>query len=146
MRFQPLVSSPLVIACPVGHRLAGAREVVPQDLIGESVIELPSGWRSRELLDDWCEAQDVQRQTRLEIDDWLSVLTMVQRGVGISYGPRECIEKDVFGGVDVATMTDAPLWELGIASRDEALRGAAGRAFLDAYLEDCAKAPSDWSW
>jgi DNA-binding transcriptional LysR family regulator len=146
LRFQPLVSSPLVLACPVGHRLAGATEVVAQDLIGESIIELPSGWRSRELLDEWCEAQGVHRQTCLEIDDWFTVLTMVQRGVGISYGPRECIEKDVFGGVDVATIADAPLWELGIASRDEALRGAAGRAFLHAYLKDCTKAPSDWSW
>jgi DNA-binding transcriptional LysR family regulator len=146
LRFQPLVTSPLVLACPEGHRLAGATEVVAQDLIAESIIELPDGWRSRELLDEWCEAQGVHRQTRLEVDDWFTVLTMVQRGVGISYGPRECIEKDVFGGVDVAAIADAPLWELGIASRDEALRGAAGRAFLRAYLDDCARAPRAWSW
>lgn len=146
LRFQPLVSSPLVVTCPTGHRLAGASEVVAQDLIDESIIELPGGWRSRELFDDWCRAQGVDRQIRLEVDDWFQVLTMVQRGVGISYGPRECTEMDLFGGVGVATIADAPLWELGITSRDEALRGAAGRAFLSAYLEDCVNDTSDWSW
>jgi DNA-binding transcriptional LysR family regulator len=71
---------------------------------------------------------------------------MVQRGVGISYGPRECIDDDIFRGVAVATLADAPFWELGIVSRDEILRGAAGRAFLAAYLERCANAPGRWSW
>lgn len=146
LRFRPLVSSPLVIACPAGHRFAGSQGVVPQDLVGESIIELPTGWRSRELLDEWSQAQGVHRPNRLEVDDWFSVLNMVQRGVGISYGPRECVDQDLFDGIDVAPLVDAPLWELGIASRDDALRGAAGRAFLAAYLEDCSKAPRPWKW
>jgi DNA-binding transcriptional LysR family regulator len=144
--FEPLVTSPLVVTCPAGHRLAGAREVDPRDLVDEAIIELPHGWRSRELFDQLFEKHDVQRQVRLEVDDWFSVLSMVQRGVGISYGPRECIDEEIFGGVDVATLADPPLWELGIATRDAALRGAAGRAFLAAYLEDCANASSRWSW
>jgi DNA-binding transcriptional LysR family regulator len=144
--FQPLVSSPLVLVCPAGHRLAGAREVDPHDLVDESIIELPHGWRSRELFDQLFEGHGLQRKVRLEVDDWFSVLTMVQRGVGISYGPRECIDENFFGGVDVAELAGAPLWELGIVRRDEVLRGPAGRAFLAAYLEHCAKAPSRWAW
>jgi DNA-binding transcriptional LysR family regulator len=146
LRFEPLVSGPLVLVCPAGHRLAGARGVDPRELVDESIIELPHGWRSRELFDQLFEQHGLQRPVRLEIDDWFSVLTMVQRGVGISYGPRECIDEDIFGGVDVATLANAPLWELGIATRDETLRGAAGRAFLAAYLEHCSNTPSHWSW
>jgi DNA-binding transcriptional LysR family regulator len=146
LRFEPLVSGPLVVVCPAGHRLAGAREVHPRELVDESIIELPHGWRSRELFDQMFEEHGLQRPIRLEVDDWFRVLTLVQRGVGISYGPRECIEEGMFGGVGIATLVDAPLWELGIASRDEALRGAAGRAFLAAYREHCANAPSRWSW
>ena len=41
------------------------------------------------------------------------------------------------GDVAVATLDGAPTWQLGIATRDEALRGAAGRAFLDAYRRQC---------
>ncbi|MCW2742994.1 MAG: DNA-binding transcriptional regulator, LysR family [Blastococcus sp.] len=146
LHFEPLVSSPLVIACPAGHRLSGAHEIEPHDLVDESIIELPEGWRSRELLDEWCRAKDVHRQARVELNDWVSVLHMVQRGVGLSYGPRECIDHDMFGDIGVATMADAPIWELGIVRRDDVLRGAAGRAFLAAYREDCAHAPSAWSW
>jgi DNA-binding transcriptional LysR family regulator len=120
--------------------------VDPRDLVGESIIELPPGWRSRELFDQFFEDHAVQRPVRLEVDDWFSVLTMVQRGVGVSYGPRECIDKDFFGAIDVATLAGAPLWELGVTCRDELLRGPAGRAFLAAYLEHCENGPEQWSW
>jgi DNA-binding transcriptional LysR family regulator len=62
---------------------------------------------------------------------------MVQRGTGISYGPHDCIDKEMFSGIETATTAGAPPWELGIVSRDDTLRGAAGRAFLAAYLEQC---------
>ena len=146
LRFTPLVSSPLVLVCPAGHRLAGARDLHPRDLLDESIIELPLGWRSRELFDQAFENHRLQRQIRLEVHDWFSVLTMVQRGVGLSYGPRECIDENFIGGIDIATLADAPPWELGIASRDEVLRGPAGRAFLAAYLEHCAIRARNWSW
>ena len=35
------------------------------------------------------------------------------------------------------TLAGAPQWELGVIARDESLRGAAGRAFLAAYLDRC---------
>ncbi|MBW8766739.1 MAG: LysR family transcriptional regulator, partial [Geodermatophilales bacterium] len=106
--FEPLVSTPLVVACPPRHRLAGARDVDLRDLVDDP-----------------------------EVTDWLSALTMVQRGVGVSYGPRACIDTELFQGVGVATLAESPTWDLGIATRDTALRGAAGRAFLAAYLEQC---------
>lgn len=146
LTFRPLVSAPLVIACPADHRLAGARDLDPQDLVGESIIELPDGWRSRELFDEWFAGAGLQRHIRLEIDDWFGVLTMVQRGMGLSYGPPECIDADIFRGVAVATLAEAPVWELGVVTRDDALRGAASRAFLAAYLEQGANAPDRWSW
>lgn len=79
------------------------------------------------------------RQVTLEIQDWLGVLALVQRGMGISYGTRACIDGDIFDGVDIASLAGAPLWELGIAYRDDALRGAAGRAFLATFMEQCCE-------
>jgi DNA-binding transcriptional LysR family regulator len=137
LRFEPLVSTPLVLICPAGHRLAGAQDLDPADVVEEPIIDLPRGWVARELFDRLLEEQGVQRRVRLEINDWLAVLAMVQRGTGISYGPHACLDGEMFSGVDVATMAGAPPWELGIVSRDEALRGAAGRAFLAAYLAQC---------
>jgi DNA-binding transcriptional LysR family regulator len=137
LHFQPLVRTPLVLFCPTGHRLAGAQDLDLADVVGEPIIDLPRGWVARELFDRYLEERDAQRRVKLEINDWLTVLTMVQRGTGVAYGPLACLDQGLFGGVETATMAGAPLWELGVASRDQSLRGAAGRAFLAAYLEQC---------
>src|SRR5687767_13784969 len=85
------------------------------------------------------EARGLERRSRLELDDWLGALHMVQRRAGMAYGPLESLTEEVSRDLDVTTLADAPLWEIGVATRDEKLRGAAGRAFLDAYLEGCAE-------
>jgi DNA-binding transcriptional LysR family regulator len=144
LRFQSLVSSPLALACPARHRLARARDVELSDLAGESIIELPSTWRSRELFDQLCSDSGLERRIRLEVDYWPRVLALVQQGVGLSYGPPEAMEE--YEGVALATLAGAPLWELGILTRDDGLRGAAGRAFLAAYLQRCAQLPARWEW
>jgi DNA-binding transcriptional LysR family regulator len=135
LRFEPLVSTELIVLCPPGHRLAGARLVEPSDLVEESIIDFPWGWRSRELFDCLFADHGLRRQIRLEVNDWTGVLTMVKRGLGLSYGPHACIDPAASGGVEVATLAGTSRWELGVVSRDEALRGAAGRAFLAAYRE-----------
>jgi DNA-binding transcriptional LysR family regulator len=138
LHFEPLMRTRLSLICPAGHRLAGGRDVDPRDLVDESIIDLPRTWQARALFDDVLQTRGVRRQGGLEVDGWLSALAMVQRGMGITYGPLECVDEDIFGGLEVATLVGAPVWELGIATRDEALRGAAGRAFLAAYRVQCA--------
>jgi DNA-binding transcriptional LysR family regulator len=137
LRFEPLLSTPLMAIVPAGHPLAAARDLAPSDVVAEPIIDLPRGWWARELFDGWIEGEIPRRQVRLEVDDWLGVLSMVQRGMGIAYGPAPLIDGDVFNRIATASLTSAPHWELGIATRDEHLRGAAGRAFLAAYLERC---------
>jgi DNA-binding transcriptional LysR family regulator len=137
LRFEPVISTPLVAACPAGHRLAGLRETDVRELLDEPIIDMPRGWWSRDLFDRMLEERDLHRQVGLEVDEWFGVLTMVHRGIGIAYGPQSCIDDCVFGNVEVAGLAEAPSWDLGIATRDEVLRGAAGRAFLDAYRQQC---------
>jgi DNA-binding transcriptional LysR family regulator len=137
LRFTSLISTPLTLVCPAGHRLAGAQEVAPEDVLDEPIIDLARGWWVRALFDCWVQESKLRRQVRLEINESLALLSMVQRGMGIAYGPEACIDRETFPGVATATLADAPRWELGIISRDENLRGAAGRAFLAAYLDRC---------
>jgi DNA-binding transcriptional LysR family regulator len=135
--FTPLLSTPLTLAVPDGHRLAGARDVTPADVFDERVIDLARRWWSRALFDSWVQESGLRRRGRLEIDEWPTVLGMVQRGMGVGYGPGACIDHETFPGVATATLAGAPQWELGVIARDETLRGAAGRAFLAAYLDRC---------
>jgi DNA-binding transcriptional LysR family regulator len=137
LRFEPLLTTPLVAICPPDHRLAGARDVDARELAEEPIIDLPRGWWIRDLFDHLLQEQNRPRRVRLEVNEWFGVLTMVQRGVGISYGPRSCIEGEMLDRLGIATLAGAPLWELGIVSRDDALRGAASRALLAAYREQC---------
>jgi DNA-binding transcriptional LysR family regulator len=137
LHFEPLVRTPLVLICPTSHRLAGARDVDLVEVVDEPIIDLPRGWVIRDLFDRLLEERKTQRRVKLEIDDWLTVLCMVQQGTGLAYGPQACVDEETFSGVAIATLAGAPMWELGVVTRDQALRGAAGRAFLAAYLERC---------
>jgi DNA-binding transcriptional LysR family regulator len=141
LRFEPLLETPLVLVCPRGHRFAGAADIDPREVVQEPVIDLPRGWWIRDLFDRMLADQGLSRRLRLEVDEWFGALTMVQRGQGVAYGPRACIDHEVFGGLEVAVLAGAPLWELGIVTRDEALRGVAGRALLAAYREQCGLPP-----
>ena len=139
LHFEPLISTRLAFVCPVGHRLAGAVDVDPRELLDEQIIDLPREWQARKLLDGLMEAHGLERRACLEVDDWLGALRMVQRGAGMAYGPLECLKEAMSRDLDVTTLAGAPVWEIGIATRDEKLRGAAGRAFLNVYLEGCAE-------
>jgi DNA-binding transcriptional LysR family regulator len=143
LRFERVLSTPLALACPAGHRLSGAHDVDVRELLDEPIIDLPPGWWVRDLFDHMLEERNLTRRVRLEVNEWFGVLTLVARGVGISYGPRASLEDGVIGDVAVATLAEAPPWELGIATRDEALRGTAGRAFLDAYRQQIRNRSTD---
>jgi DNA-binding transcriptional LysR family regulator len=135
--FETLYSTPLVAICPAGHRLAGARDLDPRELIDEPLIDLPRGWWARALFDRLLEERGLHRDVRLEVTDWHSVLTMVQRGVGVAYGPGACIDREAFDRIELVTLADAPPWELGVVTRDDGPSGAAARAFLATYLHRC---------
>jgi DNA-binding transcriptional LysR family regulator len=139
LHFEPLISTRLALVCPVGHRLAGAEDVDPRDLADEQIIDLPREWQARKLFDGLMEQAGLERRARLEVDDWLGALRMAQRGAGMAYGPLVCLKEEMSGDLAVTTLAGAPLWEIGVATRDEKLRGAAGRAFLNAYLEGCTE-------
>jgi DNA-binding transcriptional LysR family regulator len=139
VHFEPLISTRLAVVCPVGHPLAGAENVDPRELVDEQIIDLPRDWQARKLFDGLMAARALERRARLEVDDWLGALRMAQRGAGMAYGPLACFEEELSPGLLVTTLAGAPLWEIGVATRDEKLRGAAGRAFLKAYLERCTE-------
>lgn len=136
IRFQPLYRTELTLFCAAAHPLAQARDIEPEELMSESIIDLPRGWHVRDTMDRLFRERGLQRRVGFEIDGWLGALALVKRGMGITYGPRACIDKELFAGVATVTLAGSPRWEIGIATRDEALRGLAGRALLECYCED----------
>ena len=89
-------------------------------------------------------------RTQIDPKDFGSVdgVRMTTCGVGAAnpkaiYIRPFCIDQATFPGVTTATLSGAPRWELGVIARDEALRGAAGRVFLAAYLDRCRSVTGD---
>jgi DNA-binding transcriptional LysR family regulator len=143
LHFEKLYATPLVAICPPGHRLSGARDLDPRELVDEPLIDLPRGWWARALFDRLLEERGLHRDVGLEVADWHSILTMVQRGVGTSYGPAACIDQETFDRIDLVPLAGAPSWELGVVTRDDGPRGAAGRALLATYRSRCRQRPDD---
>jgi DNA-binding transcriptional LysR family regulator len=142
LRFEPLIDAPLTLICHRDHPLAQRESVTLRDILEQEIIDLPKGWWVRDLFDRAVTDDDQSRQVHIEIDEWFGMLCMVERGIGVSYGPAPCVDRGFFANLALVPLEDAPVWKLGIVSRDEQLRGAAGRAFLQRYRDQCRAALS----
>lgn len=88
LRVTPLLREPLDVAVPLGHRLAGRREVDPGDLVGEPWIAPPEEFPIDQALRalaarSGAAARVVRRTTHLPLIEGL-----VARGQGIALLPR----------------------------------------------------------
>jgi DNA-binding transcriptional LysR family regulator len=83
----PLISEPIVLACPPGHPLATSPAVRLAQLDGERFVETPPAWAIRALLDETFQAAGLTRRIVCEIDEWNAVLDLVRAGVGIALIP-----------------------------------------------------------
>ena len=77
-----LHSESAVCIMPSGHRLAGKKRLVPQDLHGERFISLPSGSASRRAID--AAFRDDGRIMALETPFAATICRMVSEGLGLS--------------------------------------------------------------
>jgi DNA-binding transcriptional LysR family regulator len=141
LRFDRLASTPLAVVCPPGHRLAGAHDVDPRELVDEFVVDLGRGWWARELFDHMMEERGLERRVGLEVADLSSVLDLVERGLGLAYAPLGCIDRTTYARIGTATLAHAPLWELGVVTKPGGPHAPAARAFLAGYLQRCASLP-----
>lgn len=137
LRFEPLASAPLVLFCPPGHRLIRAQAINAAELVDEPIIDLPRGWWARDQFDRMFRTENVYRRVRLEINEWLSILSMVQAGMGLAYGPATMVNNELFPNIEIARPVSPPSWELGTVTRSGSLRPAVVVALLTAYRDQC---------
>ncbi|MGW3786665.1 LysR substrate-binding domain-containing protein [Micromonospora chokoriensis] len=82
-----LISDPLVLACAEGHPLADRRAVRLAELEGERFVETPADWAVRVLVDRTFQGANLTRRVVCEVNEWTSVLDLVDAGVGVSLVP-----------------------------------------------------------
>jgi LysR family transcriptional regulator, transcription activator of glutamate synthase operon len=85
----PLQRQRLVLVVPPGHRLAGRRQVHPDELAGEDFVTTPAGFGFRSLVDGLLEAASVAAQVSFEISDLATIEGLVGAGLGIAILPEQ---------------------------------------------------------
>ena len=79
-----LSREPMRLACPPDHPLAAAGRVALSDLAAEPFVDVPRGWASRACADEAFTAAGTSRSVVLEVGDVVTVLHLVDAGVGVA--------------------------------------------------------------
>ena len=143
VHIRPLLSVPLELVIPAGHRLAGRRECHLQELADERWIDFPVGYGNRTVVDRAFAAAGLDRQVAVEVIDIGSGAGYVRHGLGVAILPRFVVRED--RGLELLTVTGADLdWPLGVATSTVRAPSAATRALLaliDDHLPPTAPGP-----
>lgn len=131
---QVLVSRQAFVACvPEAHALARQRRVAPRALAGQPFVAI-----ARAVSPDYhdrllalCADHGFEPEVRFELRHWLSVVSLVAQGLGVSMVPAALQQAGLPGAVFVPLQGDTPPYETRCLWRSGA-ESAALAAFLDA--------------
>jgi len=125
---QVLRRQPFVALLPAGHPLAGASSVSIRDLLTDDFVEMPAGFGTRKVVDDWMRGAGLRRRVTLEVPDLSTVPAYVAAGLGVAVVPEQTA-----GGADGAVavpLVEPLVWELSVIARLDG-RSPAVDALLD---------------
>lgn len=81
----PLAATPLAVAVPRDHRLAGKPTIAIDELAGETFVDYPQGWGIRQLIDWVFEKNHQQREIAVEVGDSQTACALALCGLGIAF-------------------------------------------------------------
>lgn len=133
-----LACEPLAAACAPWHPLAGKRDFVLRDLLGETFVDLHPDWGTRQLIDQSFAQSRLSRRIGFEVSDLPTQLDLVAHGLGIALVPQAVIvhhNKEHAHNLAVAELAEPEIcWELGVVFAHDDGRQAVSavtRVFLD---------------
>lgn len=87
VRWERLLSQPLRLAVPPGHRLVGRQAVSLADVSDDDFVMLRPSWELRVLSDELCTAAGFDPRVAFECDDLPAVRGFVASGLGVAIVP-----------------------------------------------------------
>ena len=136
---QPILREAFVVSLPPQHRLARSRKLAPQQLADEPFVLFPRDvapglfYRVMSL----CERSGFTPRVVQEAREWLTVLGLVEAGLGVSIVPAS-FTKLHWGGVEYRPLDTSMREQMTVSicmRRDGA--SAAARSFAALALETC---------
>jgi DNA-binding transcriptional LysR family regulator len=132
-------SDEIKLIVPPGHPLAGKKEILPSDLIGEPLL-LPKAGTTRSRLTAWLEHVADELHVSMELDSTEKMKRFVMTGLGASFlAATHCREEVAAGRLAAISLGPEPMVRQValIYRRDKALSKAA-LGFINIVLEHAA--------
>jgi DNA-binding transcriptional LysR family regulator len=130
LKLLPLASEPIMLAVPVGHRLAASGDVVLAVLRDETLVDLPPGWGIRVAVDRSFAAAGVTRSIAFEVNDTATMVEFIRTSLAIGMLPRSLV--DPSHEIAFVPIRDhPPQFQTAIAIPSNRRLSAATRAMLE---------------
>lgn len=123
---------PFVAVLPDGHPHAGDAVVSFADLLDDDFVEMPTGFGTRTVADDWLRAAGMRRRVTIEVPDLSTVPAYVAAGLGVAVVPVQTVAGAP--GVTAVPLAEPLVWELSVIARLQARSPA-----VDALLRELAR-------
>ncbi|MEN3301277.1 LysR family transcriptional regulator [Pseudonocardia sp.] len=88
VKLTPLATYPMVLACPLGHRLAGRDSVELRALADETFVDFDPALAARQVTDHAFVTARIPRNVRVTCNEIGSLLELVAHGLGLAIVPR----------------------------------------------------------
>ncbi|OAB41652.1 LysR substrate-binding domain-containing protein [Paenibacillus glacialis] len=112
------------------HDLADKEVVVPADLVNLPLVMYPKGYYGRDLIDMWCEDQEISIDTCMETGSVASLFQLVKEGIGATIQPSQLIESFQSIGICAIPISHSPTRKLEMFYRNDKYLSQAAKAFL----------------
>lgn len=138
---HPLLEEPYVVVLPAGHRLAGRERVPLLELADEPWIDSdPSLGTCRATVIDACSSVGFSPRFQVEAHDYLTAISFVAAGVGVTVMPRLGVGTSLPPGLRALALVDpVPMRRLAVRVRRSHRSSRAARRILE-LLEEMAAA------
>ncbi|WP_284139499.1 MULTISPECIES: LysR substrate-binding domain-containing protein [unclassified Virgibacillus] len=113
------------------HPLTARNVITPKELKKLPLVLYPKGFYGRDMIDDWCENQNLTIHTIMETGSATSLFQLVQEGVGATIQPSRLIERFESLGIQAIPLKDAPIRDLEIIYRRDKYLSNAAKAFME---------------
>ncbi|WP_128642560.1 LysR family transcriptional regulator [Rhodococcus opacus] len=132
LHLAPLATYPMVLACPLGHRLADRPTATLSMLEDEVFVDFSTELAARQATDDAFAAAGIERQIRVTCNEIGSLLELVAHGIGLAIVPRSLAQATRVP-IRLVPLEEASLvWTVAVATRPGALPNPDAQALWNA--------------
>lgn len=136
VRLTPLATYPMVLACPLGHRLAGREVVELDELADETFVDFDTWLTARQVTDRAFAAAQIRRHVRVTCNEIGSLLEMVAHNIGLAIVPRPLA---IAARVPTALLpldNASLVWTAAVATRPNGVVSEAGHAMWNLIADN----------